>query len=214
VEEQARKIRTAFLNAITALVYALEAKDEYTSGHSQRVAEISVAISEKMNLPQFAVEQMRLAGSVHDIGKIGIREAILNKPSGLSLAEYRQLKSHCEAGERILAPVVEEERILKAVKHHHEHYDGTGYPDGLSGLQIPLGARILAVADAYDAMTSQRPYREAMNPKMAGGKIAQASGTQFDPEVVLAFLGTEKAISCIVKRHRIHDYRALSPVGR
>ena len=214
VTEQAQKIRVAFLNAITALVYALEAKDEYTSGHSQRVAEISVAIAGKLELPPVITEQIRLAGSVHDIGKIGVRESILNKPRGLTNKEYQQLKSHCEAGERILAPIVETELIVKSVRHHHEHYDGSGYPDGLCGTQIPLGARILAVADAYDAMTSHRPYREAMNVEIAVNEIVRGTGTQFDPEVVQAFFKSRKIISDIASRHRIHEHRAISLVSR
>jgi putative nucleotidyltransferase with HDIG domain len=171
VEEQAKKIRAAFLNAITALAYALEAKDKYTSGHSQRVTKISVAIVKKLGMPQGSIDEIRLAGLIHDIGKIGVRESVLNKPAKLTDDEFKYIKSHCEVGEHILAPIVEDEEILKMVRHHHERYDGSGYPDRLKGEQIPLGARILAVADTYDAMTSERPYRKAMSDETACAEI-------------------------------------------
>jgi len=189
VEKQAKKIRDSFLNALTALVYALEAKDKYTSGHSQRVAEISVAIAREMGLSRQDIAGIRLAGLIHDIGKIGIRASVLNKPDRLNDNEHQHIKTHPEIGEHILAPVVEDENILKAVRHHHERYDGTGYPDGLSGEQIPLGAKILAIADAYDAITSERPYREAMSPQVAYKIIERCKGSQFDPEVANTFLG-------------------------
>jgi len=198
VEEQAKKIRVSFLSAITALAYALEAKDKYTSGHSQRVAEVSVAIAKELGMPQDSIDKIRLAGLVHDIGKIGVKESILNKAGKLTDEEYQHIKSHCEAGEHILIPIVEDEEILKTVRHHHERYDGRGYPDGLSGEQIPLGARILAVADAYDAMTSERPYREAMSDETACIEIERCKGIQFDPRVVDAFLRTTKFAGPVV----------------
>jgi len=198
VEEQAKKIRAAFLNAITALAYALEAKDRYTSGHSQRVTEISVAIVKELGMPQGSIDEIRLAGLIHDIGKIGVRESVLNKPAKLTDDEFKHIKSHCDVGEHILTPIVEDEEILKMVRHHHERYDGTGYPDRLKGEQIPLGARILAVADTFDAMTSERPYREAMSDETACAEIERCKGTQFDPEVADAFLRNRKSISSVV----------------
>jgi len=192
VGEQAQKIRASFLNAITALVYALEAKDKYTSGHSQRVAGISVAIAAELGLPQHNIEKMRLAGLIHDIGKIGVRESVLNKPGRVTADEYQHILSHCDIGEHILTPIVEDEQILRAVRHHHERYDGGGYPDGLSAGQIPLGAKILAVADTYDAIISGRPYREAVSIQTACDEIQRHKGTQFDPEVVDAFLRIRK----------------------
>ncbi len=198
VEEQAKKIRAAFLSAITALAYALEAKDVYTSGHSQRVAEISVAIAVELGLPEHGIERIRQAGLIHDIGKIGVKESVLNKPGKLTDEEFKHIKYHSEVGQRILTPIVEDEEILKMVRHHHERYDGGGYPDGLSGEQIPLGARILAVADTYDAMTSQRPYREAMSIKTTCAEIERGKGTQFDPVVADAFLKTKKSIFAAV----------------
>jgi putative nucleotidyltransferase with HDIG domain len=214
VEEQAKRIRAAFLNAITALVYALEAKDKYTSGHSQRVAEISVAVAKELGMPDDSIERIRLAGLIHDIGKIGVRESVLNKSGKLSDEEYWHIISHCDIGERILSPIVEDKEILKMVRHHHERYDGSGYPDGLSGKQISRGAKILAVAeayvdiahdhtkgetlsqdtsilavaDAYDAMTSDRSYRTALTVEQALEEIRQGIGTQFDPVVANTFL--------------------------
>ncbi len=198
VEEQARKIRDAFLSAITALAYALEAKDAYTSGHSQRVAEISVVIAKELGMSQESIDKIRLAGLVHDIGKIGIKESVLHKPGKLTNEEYQLIQSHCEAGERILTPIVEDEEILRMVRHHHERYDGGGYPDGLSGEQIPLGARIIAVADTYDAMTSKRPYREAMSIEATYAEIERSKGTQFDPIVADAFLRANKSAGAAV----------------
>ena len=192
VAEQARKIRAAFLNAITALAHALEAKDEYTSGHSQRVAEASVAIAKELGLPQEGIEKIRLAGLVHDIGKIGVRESLLNKGAMLADEESLHVRCHCEIGEHILDPVVDDKEILLMVRHHHERYDGHGYPDGLCGEQIPLGARILAIADTYDAMTSERPYRAALGTEVACLETERCKGTQFDPRVADAFLRSRR----------------------
>lgn len=214
VEEQTQKIRESFLNSIKSLAYALEAKDKYTSGHSQRVAEMAVAIAMELGMPEDKVEKIRFAGLVHDIGKIGVSESVLNKPGKLTDEEYRHIISHPEIGERILSPIVEDKEILEMVRHHHECYDGTGYPDGLSAEEIPEGARILAVAeaytnisgsrtrkkklsqgarilavtDAYDAMTSDRPYRQAISPEVACANLKKGKGEQFDPAVVDAFL--------------------------
>ena len=152
VSEQAEKIRQSFLNSMTALAYALEAKDSYTSGHSERVAATSAAIATELGLPQEGVEKIRLAGQVHDIGKIGVKESVLNKPGRLTDEEFQHIKSHCELGEHILAPIVEDREILLMVRHHHERYDGAGYPDGLSVAKMPLSASILAVAEGYTEM--------------------------------------------------------------
>ena len=184
VAEQAGRIRASFFNAIRALANALEARDKYTGGHSQRVTDIAATITRKMGLSPEVTDTVILAGLAHDIGKIGISEFILNKPSSLTAEEFRQIQKHPEIGERILSPVAADEEILRLVRNHHEHYDGSGYPDGLRGKQIPLGARILAVADAFEAMTSERPYRKALSPQAAYAEIERCKGTQFDPEVV------------------------------
>jgi len=188
VAEQTKKIRSSFLNAVTSLAYALEAKDAYTSGHSQRVAELSAAIAKELNLPQDKINNLKLAGLVHDIGKIGINESVLNKPGRLTDGEFEQVRRHPEIGEHILIPIVDTAEILESVRNHHERYDGRGYPDALSKEQIPLGARILAVSDAYEAMTSKRPYRGKMSHEDAREEIKRGRGTQFDPEIADAFL--------------------------
>ena len=188
VKEQAEKIRSSFLNAIAALAYALEAKDKYTSGHSRRVTQIAIAIAQELGMSPESVNKIQLAGQVHDIGKIGVREFVLNKPGKLTPAEFRDIKRHCEIGERILTPIADDEDINQMVRHHHELYDGTGYPDGLKGECIPLGARVLAVADTFDAMTSSRPYRPAVSIDEALNEIGKCADTQFDPAVVAAFL--------------------------
>jgi len=205
VEEQTKKIRQSFLNSTTSLAYALEAKDKYTHGHSERVTDIAVAVAQEMTVPKDTLEKIRLAGLLHDVGKIGVSELILNKPGKLTSEEFELVKSHCEIGERILSPIVEDKAILEMVRHHHERYDGTGYPDGLSGKQITQGASVtaaaeaynnilsqgalaLAVADAYDAMTSDRPYRPAMPNEDACSELERGKGKQFDPVIVDAFL--------------------------
>ncbi len=201
VSEQAKKIRLSFLHAITALASALEAKDRYTAGHSQRVAKISAAIARAMGLPQETNEKLQLAGLVHDVGKIGVRESILNKPGHLTDDELHHIQMHPEVGQHILTPISVDEEILKTVRGHHEHYDGTGYPDGLKQNEIPLGSRIIAVADAYEAMTSNRPYREALSDKAALIEIERGEGTQFDPEVVEVFLRSSRDVrKCLLNK--------------
>ena len=204
VKRQTEKIRDTFLNSIESLVYALEAKDNYTSGHSYRVTTIAVAIANEMNMPKEHIEKIRLAGLIHDIGKIGVKESILNKPGKLTDEEYKHVMSHSEIGERIISPIIEDKEILDLVRHHHERYDGKGYPDGLSAKKVhqgtmisdlskerlSLGARILAVADAYDAMTSERPYRASMSPEEACAELEKAREKQFDPDVIDALFRT------------------------
>lgn len=188
VAEQSGKIRGSFLNAVRSLAYALEAKDSYTSGHSQRVADIAAAIARELGLPEENVDRIILAGLVHDIGKIGVKESVLNKPGRLTDEEYSEVQKHSEIGERILSPIAGDEDILQFIRNHHGYFDGRGYPDLLKGYQIPLGARILAVADAYEAMTSERPYRKAMTDEVACAELERCKDTQFDPEIVDAFM--------------------------
>jgi putative nucleotidyltransferase with HDIG domain len=187
VREQTAKIRGNLCNSITSLAFALEAKDEYTSGHSQRVAEIAAAIGRELELPGEAVEQIKFAGLVHDIGKIGTKETVLNKNNKLTQEEYDHISAHTLVGERILRPLMEDDIIPLMVRHHHERFDGWGYPDRLKAEEIPLGARILAVADAYDAMTSDRSYRPGVGYEAALIELGVEAGAQFDPEVVKAF---------------------------
>jgi HD-GYP domain-containing protein (c-di-GMP phosphodiesterase class II) len=187
VEAQTRQIRKAFQNSIKSLAYALEARDEYTGGHSQRVSQYAYLIANRLGTTRKQIEKIRQAALVHDIGKIGIRESVLMKKEDLTDDEFQHIAAHSVIGEHILRPAIDDDDILKMVRHHHERYDGKGYPDGLSGVQIPQGARVLAVADMYDAMTSNRPYRNAVSPESAISELKRQTGYMFDPVVVNAF---------------------------
>ncbi len=172
---------------ITLVSYALEAIDRYTSGHLMRVSDIAGLISEEMGMGGEPTEKIRFAGLVHDIGKIGIEESVLTKKGKLTDEEYAHVSAHSIIGERILGLAINDEEILKVVRNHHERYDGAGYPDGIYGEDIPLGARILAVADTYDAMTSDRPYQKAASHREAVAELKMQSGFQLDPLVVEVF---------------------------
>jgi putative two-component system response regulator len=180
-------LRRLFISSIKALAHALEAKDEYTQGHSERVAEEAVTVARFLSLTQTEIENIWIAGFLHDIGKIGIRESVLNKRGKLDAAEWETIQQHPVLAERILGPIEELRDVIQTVRHHHERFDGTGYPDGLKGAAIPLGARILAVADSYDAMTSRRPYRDALSEQETLDILEAGAGTQFDPVIVRAF---------------------------
>ena len=188
VIEQTEKIRASFFSAVTSLAVALEAKDEYTHGHSERVAELAAALSEAIGLSRESINEIKLTGLIHDIGKIGVKESVLNKPGRLTEDEFRHIQNHPITGERILSPIANGDETLQLIRHHHERYDGTGYPDKLKGNQIPLYARIIAIADAFEAMTSKRPYRKAMDKKEACAEVKRGKGTQFDPEIADALL--------------------------
>jgi putative nucleotidyltransferase with HDIG domain len=177
----------SLLDMITTLAHALEAKDGYTKGHSQEVSTLATQIAIQTRSSEAEVGAIRLAGIVHDIGKIGVPESVLNKPTLLTAEEYKIMKSHAALGAKILEPlkVIAIERI---VRHHHEAFDGQGYPDNLKGEQIPFGARIIAVADAFLVMISDRAYKKALTVEEALAELHRCRGTQFDPTVVDAFL--------------------------
>jgi putative nucleotidyltransferase with HDIG domain len=181
------RLRRASLSFATALVATLDARDQYTAGHSAAVAIYARDIAERMGLSEDETELVHLCGLVHDIGKIGLPAGLLEKPGPLTLEERRQMEQHSEIGERILRNVDDYSEIAEVVRAHHERIDGMGYPDGKPGDEIPLLARIIGVADAYDAMTSDRPYRDALPSRVARMRLAQAVGTQFDTAVVAAF---------------------------
>lgn len=181
------RLRSANLSFATALVATLDARDRYTAGHSAAVAVYGSDIAARMGLPAEEQRLIHLCGLVHDIGKIGLPAGLLEKPGPLTLEERREMQRHSEIGEQILRNVDDYSEIARIVRHHHERVDGAGYPDGLSGDEIPLLARIIAVADAYDAMTSDRPYREALPSRVARLRLAQAVESQFDTSVVAAF---------------------------
>jgi putative nucleotidyltransferase with HDIG domain len=181
------RLERASLSFASALVAALDARDRYTAGHSAAVAIYARDIAERLGLPDREQQLAHLSGLVHDIGKVGLPPGLLEKPGALTLEERRQMEQHSVIGERILANVEDYAEIACIVRHHHERVDGHGYPDGLEAEEIPLISRIIAVADAYNAMTSGRPYRDAMPTRVARFRLAQAAETQFDTTVVAAF---------------------------
>jgi putative nucleotidyltransferase with HDIG domain len=180
-------LERAHLSFATALVATLDARDRYTAGHSAAVAIYARDIARRLGLTEAQQQLGHLAGLVHDIGKIGLPAGLLEKPGALTLDERRHMEQHSVIGERILKNVDTYSEIASVVRHHHERVDGQGYPNGLVGDEIPLLARIIAVADAYNAMTSDRPYRDAMPSRVARLRLAQAVGSQFDTSVVAAF---------------------------
>jgi HD-GYP domain-containing protein (c-di-GMP phosphodiesterase class II) len=189
VAEQSRRLEAFFLASIQSLADALEVKDPYTHGHSLRVSHYSTAIARVIGLDADSLQQIEIGGRVHDIGKIGVREAVLNKPGPLSDEEYAHIMTHPTVGWRILSPLLGEmPKALNIVRWHHEKHDGSGMPDGLAGDAIPLEARIAAVADTFDAMTSVRPYRPGVPLRDTLAELRRCSGAQFDPICVAAFI--------------------------
>jgi putative two-component system response regulator len=188
VAVQARRLEELFLASVQSLAEALEVKDPYTRGHSIRVSQYSVIIAREMGLDGELLRQIELGGHVHDIGKIGVREDVLNKPGKLTDAEYEHIMTHPVVGWRILAPLLGETPVaLNIVRSHHERYDGRGIPDRIAGEAIPFEARIAAVADSFDAMTSDRPYRpDGLSMEAAIAEIVRCSGSQFGPKIVTA----------------------------
>ena len=181
------RLEAANISFAAALVATLDARDRYTAGHSASVATYARDIAERLGRNAAEQRLAYICGLVHDIGKVGLPAGLLEKPGPLSLEERRQMEQHPAIGERILANVSDYEQIARIVRHHHERVDGHGYPDGLRDDAIPVTSKILAVADAYNAMTSDRPYRDAMPPQVARMRMAQAVGSQFDTTVVAAF---------------------------
>jgi response regulator RpfG family c-di-GMP phosphodiesterase len=183
LEREKESLRLMSVSIAETLINAMEAKDLYLRGHSQRVAELAGDLAEELGLEHTVCEDLRVAGRLHDVGKIGIREAILNKPDRLTQDEFEHVKRHVQIGLDILAPLFHLKAPLNYVEHHHERWDGAGYPRGLAGEQIPLGARILCAADTFDALTSKRAYREPMTPLAALDHLEVDVGKQFDPSV-------------------------------
>lgn len=183
------ELEKAYLDTIGILRQTVEAKDPYTRGHSDRVSEFAVLIGTKMGLDEKTIHILKVGGLFHDIGKIGIPDSILLKESKLSDDEYSQIKNHPTIGAHILGNATVFQDIIPIVKYHHERYDGRGYPSQLAGTDIPLIARITAVADAFDAMTSKRTYRDSLPIEKVKEEIERCSGTQFDPEIAKLFLG-------------------------
>ncbi|MCS7271155.1 MAG: HD domain-containing protein, partial [Gemmataceae bacterium] len=183
--------RDLFLKTITTLAQAVELRDDYTGGHTQRVTRYALLLAERLGLDRYQTEIIRLGSPLHDIGKIGIDDAILRKPGKLTPAEYELMKAHTVKGAEILSNIPEMAPIIPIVRHHHERWDGTGYPDRLAGTEIPYLARIVAVADAFDAITSPRPYHASNRPRSSTWaflELERQAGRQFDPDCVAAFL--------------------------
>ena len=186
--DQEAELRKAFVGTVRSLVKAVDARDVATADHSDRVAARAVEIGREMRLSSRQVVDIWVAAFLHDLGKIGLGDDILAKPGPLTEKERRRMQRHPVVGYEILQPVPIRETIKLAVRHHHERWDGKGYPDGLAGDAIPVAARIIAVADTYEALVSDRPYRSARSPEEAVGEVTRCSGSQFDPRVVDAFL--------------------------
>ncbi|WP_036221925.1 HD-GYP domain-containing protein [Mesoaciditoga lauensis] len=183
-----KKFLNTKIESMGALLKALEEKDPYTAGHGERVSKYATLVAERLGIDGKLLEDLRMAAWLHDIGKIGIRDKVLNKPGKLSLDEFEEIKSHPVKGAEILSEVPSFRKMVPWVKYHHEHWDGSGYPEGLKGKQIPLEARIIGVVDVYDALTTQRAYRKAFSPEMALQIMKNESGKSFDPVVLAAFL--------------------------
>jgi HD-GYP domain-containing protein (c-di-GMP phosphodiesterase class II) len=194
VKAQTDIINSMYVRSIDAMIKALEAKDFYTRGHSQRVTLYSLAIGEELGMTRQELEDLHRASVLHDLGKIGVREAVLNKPGKLTEEEFADIVRHPETAVRILEPIPFFRPLLPAILHHHERFDGKGYPARLTGRTIPVASRIMTIADTFDAMTSTRAYRNALPVVDAIAEIRRCSGTQFDPDIVPAFLACQSKI--------------------
>ena len=186
LQRERNRLERVSTATLEVLVNALEAKDPYLRGHSARVADLSANIGGAMGLSEEEVDRIRMAGRLHDLGKIGTRESVVNKEGPLTADEFEHVKQHVIIGAQILSPLVHLGDVVSMVKSHHERFDGTGYPDGLRGEEVPLGGRIIAAAEVYDALTTARPYQEKMTPEQAVERMADLSGTVLDPRVLEA----------------------------
>ena len=185
-------LERTFLSTVEALANALEANDEYTSSHARWITDLALRVGRALGLDARALKRLELGALFHDIGKIGIPEAILSKPGPLTPDEWNVVRLHPELGARILGPIERLEDVCEIVRHCHEHWDGSGYPEGIGGEEIPIEARVVLVCDAYHAMTTDRPYRKRLPVEEARRRLREAAGTQFDPDVVEVFLGLDE----------------------
>ncbi|MEP6991605.1 MAG: HD domain-containing phosphohydrolase [bacterium] len=204
LEQEKRALHALTIGVAETLINAMEAKDVFLRGHSQRVAELAASVAEALGLEPDIVENVRLAGRLHDVGKIGVREDVLNKPGPLDAEEFALVKDHVRIGMEILAPLKHMPVALEYVQDHHEHYDGTGYPRGITGKQIAIGGRILAACDAFDALTSRRAFRDAMDAGETLAHLEGYVGRLLDPVVFGALKGVvlrRKSLTFIDDRH-------------
>ncbi len=199
-----KELHRLFLSTVKSIVNAIEAKDKYTRGHSERVTKYSIMLAKYLRFDDEFIERIQLAALLHDVGKIGIDESILGKPGKLTDSEYKEIQKHPGIGESIIKPISELKDILPGIRNHHERWDGHGYPDGLKEDEIPLMGRIIALADTYDAMTSDRPYRKGLPHKVAIAEIKKCAGTQFDPSLAKAF------INMFRKKELLDDNKIMS----
>jgi HD-GYP domain-containing protein (c-di-GMP phosphodiesterase class II) len=183
-----KELDNLFLSSIRAIVETVDAKDPYTRGHSARVVDYSLLIGEAMDLGKERLKELEISAILHDVGKIGVPDKILGKPGKLTDEEYAFMKRHPEFGASIIQPIAQLQKLIPYILHHHERYDGKGYPSGLKGEGIPLMARIICIADSFDAITTDRPYRKKRSTKMAFEELERCSGTQFDPKLVPIFI--------------------------
>ena len=188
IESKNRELEAFYFETVNALAQAIEVKDVYTGGHGDRLVDFAISVAERLNVSDEERIWLKYAAALHDIGKIGVKEAILTKPGKLTPEEYEEMKTHPAKGAEIIKEVKFLAPVVPIVYHHQERYDGKGYPTGLSGHQIPIGSRIVAVLDAFDAMTTNRPYRKGLPTEVAIDELRRYSGVQFDPQVVEAFI--------------------------
>lgn len=188
LDETKQEVNRLFSSALNTLAAAVQARDEGSLNHLKRIASYSFALGRRIGMSSEELSDVYCAALLHDLGKIGISDSILKKPAKLSLEEFAEVRRHPEIGTRILEKFVVSKRVTSIIRHHHEFYDGTGYPGGLAKSEIPLGARIIAITDAYDAMTSDRPYRSALSHEEAVAELIRCAGSQFDPRLVMHFL--------------------------
>jgi HD-GYP domain-containing protein (c-di-GMP phosphodiesterase class II) len=194
------ELRSLLLGLVRSLTAAIDAKDGYTAGHSERVARLAVEIGRELQLPEEQISDTYLAGLLHDVGKIGIREEVLRKPASLNADELEHMKQHVKIGYYILEDLHALRHLLPGVLYHHERFDGKGYPHGLVGEKIPFLARLLAVADGFDAMNSGRPYRPALDQAVVLEELKQRAGTHWDPQIVAAALRCASRLAAISRR--------------
>ncbi len=193
LKQALRQNQELFLETIRTLAAAIDAKDPYTRGHSERVSSYSMAIAKHLGLSQEEVFRVRIAAILHDVGKLGINDTILNKPGGLTEDEFDMMRKHVEIGAQIMSPIRMLRDVIPGIRNHHETWEGTGYPDKLAGEEIPMVARIIGVSDTFDAMTTTRPYQKAMTLDFVLSKIRSMAGSRFDPQVIEAFLAAVDA---------------------
>jgi putative nucleotidyltransferase with HDIG domain len=215
VAEKHQELRIAYVQTIRALAEAVDAKDAYTRGHSERVGVYASKMARELGLPKELIERVYISGLLHDVGKIGVRDAVITKPDHLTDEEYAEIKEHPEIGARILQPVEFLADVVPCVRHHHEWFDGSsrGYPERLAGDRIPLPSRIILVADTVEAMTSDRPYRKGLPLEVVVSELHKYTGTQFDPQCTKVMLGLLEAEGeTFVKSEQKFDIHAFLEV--